>query len=65
MEQISTFSLFLLFVRVQLFLFGIIFSAIATIAKSQFHTHGKISRIDSRCKLHKINAAKIGTSETD
>jgi len=56
MEQISTVSLFMLFLRVQLFLFGVIFSAIGAIVKRQFKAHGKIAGIAARCQLHDIIA---------
>ena len=62
MEQMSGYDFLLLFMRVQLFLFGIIFSTIATIVKSQFRTHGKISKIDTRCEMHRRNARKTRTT---
>ena len=64
MEQMSGYDFLLLFMRVQLFLFGVIFSSIATIIKFQFRTHGKISKIDTRCEMHRHNTGKAGTSET-
>ena len=63
MEQMSGYDFLLLFMRVQLFLFGIIFSSIATIVKFQFRAHGKISKIDTRCEMHRRNTGKTGTTE--
>ena len=63
MEQMSGYDFLLLFMRVQLFLFGVIFSSIATIVKFQFRAHGKISKIDTRCEMHRRNARETRTTK--
>jgi len=49
MEKLQNIDVLMLLCRVQLFLFGCVFTAGARIVKSQFNLHGKIERIKGVC----------------
>jgi len=43
-------DMFVLFLRFELFLFGVVFTAIGGIIKGQFHMHGKINKLNGKCE---------------
>jgi uncharacterized membrane protein YkvI len=42
-------DVFMLFLRIELFLFGVVFTAGGAIIKGQFNLHGRISSISGHC----------------
>jgi hypothetical protein len=50
MEKLQNTDVIMLLCRVQLFLFGCVFTAGARIVKSQFSLHGRIERLKGHCQ---------------
>ena len=52
-------DVFMLFLRCELFLFGLVFTTVGTIIKGQFNLHGRISALSGHCSARHPEIKKI------
>jgi len=57
--EFKNIDVFMLFLRVELFLFGVVFTTIGSIIKGQFTMHGRINKISGKCSARHPETKKV------